>query len=101
MKDVEKLLSDERTKTQQLESTLEEARRKKEALEATIQAACSKLGRETLENDLVDAIDDLMIEGIQADSKIITLNIDIKTLNSTISSLEYDKEQLSRQMRAL
>jgi chromosome segregation ATPase len=101
MKDVEKLLSDERTKTQQLESTLEEARRKKEALEATIQAACSKLGRETRENDLVDAINDLMIEGSQADSKIITLNIDIKTLNSTISSLEYDKERLSRQMRAL
>lgn len=101
MKDIEKLLIDERKKTQQLESTLEEVRSKKEAAEMTIEAACSKLGRGMRENDLADAIDDLTLERTQAESKIITLNIDIKTLKSTIGSLEYDKDQLSGQMRLL
>ena len=101
MKDVEKLLIDERKKTQQLESTLDEVRSKKEAVEMTIEAACSKLGRGMRENDLADAIDDLTLERTQAESKIITLNIDIKTLKSTIGSIEYDKDQLSGQMRLL
>eukprot|EP00986_Skeletonema_menzelii_P007742 scaffold3066_cov131-Skeletonema_menzelii.AAC.7 len=101
MKGIEQLLIEERKKTHQLESKLEEVQSQKKVAESTIEDACSKLGLEIRQIYLADAIDDLMLERTQAESKIVTLNIDIKTLKSTIDSLEYDKNQLSDQMRLL
>ncbi len=101
MKATENLLIDERKKSQQLESKLEEVRSKKEAAELTIKAACSKLGHEIREIDLADAIDDLTLDRTQAESTIITLNIDIKALKASMGTLEYAKDQLTEQMRLL
>ncbi len=101
MESVEKLLSAEKRRTQQLETTLEEISCKKETMATEMKMACSKLGPELRTHDLVDAIDDLLIERTQSQSKIITLNMDIKTLNSAISSLEYDKHQMSSKIRLL
>jgi len=101
MESVEKLLSAEKRRTQQLETTLEEISCEKETMATEMKMACSKLGPELRTHDLVDAIDDLLIERTQSQSKIITLNMDIKTLNSAISSLEYDKHQMSSKIRLL